>query len=237
MLKKVFIFTLAVVLLLPALVLSGCGFRKDAPLKFEFTFEEGAEGWRGDFSDLPMADKDEYDLQFEHADLPAGLVGKGLKIGGSNHSDDLFMYVKKQLTGLKGDTTYIIKFKVEFATDAPAGAVGIGGPPGEAVWVKVGASAQEPVPVEDSNGFLNLNLDKGSQNGGGKDALQLGDVAKVDNEEFDVYELKTLDNFANPMEVKTDKDGNLWIFVGTDSGFEGKTVLYYNSIEVVLEAR
>jgi hypothetical protein len=234
--KKILVLSL-IILLLPVLALSGCGSTKDGSLKFDFSFDKDTEGWTGDFTDLPFEFKHEYELEFEHADLPAGLVGKGLKIGGQNNSDDLFMYVKKQLTGLKKDTTYVVKFKVNFATNAPAGAVGIGGPPGEAVWVKVGASHQEPVPVQDASGFIHLNLDKGSQNGGGKDAVQLGDVAKEVNEEFDVYELKTLDNFASPMEVTTDKDGNLWIFVGTDSGFEGKTVLYYNSIEVMLEAK
>ena len=161
-------------------------------------------------------------------------------VQGHNRSDDLFMYIKKQLTALQPDTLYSIVIEVEFANDAPAGAFGIGGPPGEALFVKVGASTEEPVPVEGEMGgepYFQLNVDKGSQSEGGKNAIVVGDGAKLENEEFGVYELKTLNNAGEPLEIKSDADGNIWIFVGTDSGFEGKTILYYTGINAVLTAK
>ncbi len=213
-------------------------------VSFIFTFDEDAEGWTGDFTDLP-ADYDEemYALEFAYSVLPEELDkdSGSLMLTGSNRSDDLFMYVKRQLTaadGIEPDTLYRIYFEVEFATDAPAGAVGVGGPPGEAVWVKVGAAGEEPVPVEvveaDVN-YLVLNVDKGRQNEDGDNAVRIGDVAKVTCEEFGVYEMKTLDNTDHPLHISSDADGNLWVFVGTDSGFEGTTTLYYHRIEVHLE--
>ena len=36
---------------------------------------------------------------------------------------------------------------------------------------------------------------------------------------------------------KADDDGTLWLILGTDSGFEGLTTLYYDEITVVLEPR
>ncbi len=212
-------------------------------LSFSYRFDEDAEGWTGDFTDLPVDyEPDLYELEFGHAPLPEELreYGSGLRISGMNRSDDLFMYVKRGLTeedGIKPNTTYHATFEVKFATNAPAGAVGVGGPPGEAVWVKVGVADEEPVPVEEmamGDLYYLLSVDKGHQNEDGENAIRIGDVAKVEDDGFELYELKTLDNRAQPLQVTSDADGNLWIFVGTDSGFEGRTTLYYHQISVDL---
>jgi hypothetical protein len=34
--------------------------------------------------------------------------------------------------------------------------------------------------------------------------------------------------------VKANAQGEIWLVVGTDSGFEGKTTIYYNSIQAVI---
>mgnify|MGYP000973868393 FL=1 len=141
----------------------------DNLLTFNYDFAEDSHGWTGDFTDLPV-DYEEtlYQLEFAHVERPESLnsKGKALKLSGRNASDDLFMYVKKQLKpadGIKPNTTYSIQFTVDVATDAPAGAIGIGGPPGEAVWGKVGAAPVEPVPIAEEDGphpqWL-LNVDK-----------------------------------------------------------------------------
>jgi hypothetical protein len=214
-------------------------------MTFDYDFAEDSHGWTGDFTDLPV-DYDEtlYQLEFAHVERPdsLGSSGKALMLSGRNASDDLFMYVKKHLTqadGIQPNTTYTIQFTVDVATDAPAGAVGIGGPPGEAVWVKVGAAPIEPVPVAEESGphpqWL-LNVDKGNQNNDGDHALRIGDVSKVVSDDFETYEIKRLDNKDQPLRMASDSMGNLWIFVGTDSGFEGTTTLYYTSISVTIKA-
>jgi hypothetical protein len=224
---------------------AGCGRPGDGvtrELKFEYDFRDSDHGWAGDFTDFPVNyDPDIYELDFAYADRPAELgQGKALMLTGINRSDDLFMFVTKGLTaadGIQPDTAYRIVFEVELGTDAPAGAFGIGGPPGEAVWVKVGAAPIEPKPVEEpamGEIYYLLNVGKGHQNEDGEHAIRIGDVAKEHNEDFDVYELKTLDNSGTPLEMTSDSDGNLWIFVGTDSGFEGRTTLYYTSITATL---
>ena len=239
--KKVIVAV--IILAVSLMVFTGCKGQDggaDGGLKFEYDFSDSDKGWVGDFTDYPVSyDPDIYELLAGLRDLPSdlGINGKGFMLQGHNRSDDLFMYMRKQLTGLQPNTLYAIVIDVEFATDAPAGAMGIGGPPGEALFVKVGASTGEPVPVEGEMGgeaYYQLNVDKGSQSEGGENAVVVGDAAKLDNDEFDVYELKALNNKSKPLEVKSDGDGNLWVFVGTDSGFEGKTVLYYTSINVNL---
>ena len=209
----------------------------------EYDFRESDHGWTGGFTDLPVDyEPDSYQLDFGHVERPAEVgQGRALMLSGMNRSDDLFMFVTKGLTaadGIEANTTYRIVFEVEFATDAPAGAFGVGGPPGEAVWVKVGAAPIEPMPVEQldmgDDYYYLLNVDKGRQNEDGENAIRIGDVAKEQNEEFDVYELKTLDNADAPLEMTSDSEGNLWLLVGTDSGFEGRTTLYYTSITATL---
>jgi hypothetical protein len=238
---------MVVSIVLVAFLIAGVGCTRapdGAPdeLRFEYGFGESAHGWTGDFSDLPVDyEADIYELEFAHTARPEELgTGNALMLTGHNRSDDLFMFVKKGLTtadGIQPNTTYRIVFEVEFGTDAPAGAVGIGGPPGEAVWVKVGAAPIEPVPVEEAamgDLYYLMNVDKGHQNEDGEHAVRIGDVAKEHSDDFDTYELKTLDNAAAPLEMTSDSDGNLWLFVGTDSGFEGRTTLYYTSITATL---
>jgi len=220
-----------------ALPLAGCSTDSE-PIDINFDLNRDAEGWSGGFADLPVDyEQDSYQLDFGYVDSPLG--GKALMLSSMNRSDDTFMYIKKQLTsadGLNPDTIYLVTIEVTFATSAPAGAVGIGGAPGEAVYVKVGATAIEPVPV-DKDGFYELNVDKGQQSSGGYDAVVVGNVAKVVSDDFETYELKTLSNRGNPLEVTTDADGNMWIFAGTDSGFEGLTTLYYTEVNITLEAK
>jgi hypothetical protein len=192
------------------------------------------EDWSVGFADLPESFNPEiYELDFEHRELP-GYLGseKGILVQGHNRSDDLFMFAKRRIEGLKPNTTYHVRFDVEIATQAPRDAVGIGGAPGESVWVKAGASRIEPETVIDSSGWIRLNVDKGNQSQEGENAIILGNIAKMSGVFSDRFELKRLDNSTRPFVAETDDSGSLWLLIGTDSGFEGKTVLIYNRISV-----
>lgn len=228
------------------LVASGCGKQANTggeKIGVMFDFANGDQGWVGEFTDLPVDyAEDIYELDFGIVDRPAEL-GEGKKafmITGHNRSDDLFMYLKKQLGtayGLKPNTTYRVVIEASFGNNAPAGAMGIGGPPGEAVFVKVGASVEEPAPIVDSANDYRMNVDKGGQSEGGKNAIVVGNGAKPTNDDFETYELITVKNTDEALEITTDAQGNLWVFVGTDSGFEGRTTLYYTQVNVTLTAK
>ena len=152
---------------------------------------------------------------------------------GHNRSDDLFMYLKRQVDGLQPNTAYDVSVTVDLATNVQAGLVGIGGAPGESVFVKAGASTVEPAASEGDNRHLRMNIDKGNQSRGGADMVVIGDVAhgEVTGSE---HRLKTLDNAGQPLSVETDGDGRVWLIVGTDSGFEGHTAIYYARIAYTL---
>ena len=204
----------------------------------EFDFSSGDAGFVAGFADYP-ADGDValYELMEDHRSLPAELGGgQGLFISGHNRSDDLWMFWKRKITGLRPDTVYEVAMDVEMASNVPAGLAGIGGVPGESVYVKAGASTGEPVVVRDSGGWSRMNVDKGNQSNGGAAASVLGTVAK-ENDASEAYARLFRDNRSGKISARSSRDGSLWVFFGTDSGFEGKTSLYYTRLAVTLEPK
>lgn len=225
---------LALAALAMSAALSACGSDSDPSrpqtVGFEFTFAEDDEGWAPGFADLPVdTDPDAWKLDASHRPLPAGLTGGGLYIQGNNHSDDLFMYWTRAVGGLSPSTTYRASATIDLATNIGVGTAGIGGSPGESVFVKAGASTTEPTTVADDTGHARLSLDKGNQSTGGREMIVIGDVAHPDVT-GDEFRIKTFDDAGLSVEVTTDAQGTVWLIVGTDSGFEGLSRLYWSRI-------
>jgi hypothetical protein len=202
-----------------------------------FSFDAGSEDWVAEFADLP-ADFDAavFQLAAEHRALPEGLGGSGLFLQGNNASDDLFMFYKRRLDGLEADTAYRVGFAVDLVSDVPEGLVGIGGSPGDSVYVKAGAAGDEPRVVEADDGWLRPTVDKGNQATEGADALNLGTIGLPEGTATTDagFGVKALRSGVRRLTVTTDAAGSLWVFVGTDSGFEGLTQIYLGSITVHL---
>lgn len=199
---------------------------------FDFNFCDGSQGWVAEFSDYPPGDESFYELASGYRRLPPPLSSRGgLFISGNNHSDDLFMYLKRRVGGFEPNTDYQVSFIVDFATDVPTGCGGVGGSPGESVFVKAGASNIEPNSVVDQLGWLRMNVDKGNQANSGANAVVIGNVANSTLCEQNIrrYEIKELRS-PRPVLVTTDETGSAWLLVGTDSGFEAVTTLYYTRI-------
>ncbi|MDP6422294.1 MAG: YbaY family lipoprotein [SAR202 cluster bacterium] len=201
-----------------------------ADLAFESTFDADADGWTAGFADLPADfNQDSYELDSGFRALPEGLAGNGFYIQGHNRSDDLFMYLTRYVGGFQPSTEYRMTTEIDFATNVPGGSFGIGGSPGESVYVKAGATAVEPTQAQDASGWLRSNVDKGNQSNSGGAMVVVGNVSHPDVV-GDEYRIKTVTNADSPLSVTTDADGGLWLIVGTDSGFEGLTALYYSRI-------
>lgn len=206
-------------------------------------FQRGSGGWLADFADYSFAHGGMRRLA-EVEPLPPEVNPEGDRSGyvlqSQNTPDDLFMFLKKPLSSLDGvvpGASYRAEFFLELASDAPSGCVGIGGAPGESVYLKVGLSATEPVGLLEEDGQIRLNLDKGGQSQGGADATLAGDVAngaECTDENRGVYRLIERRQ-THGSTVRAGPSGDLWLYVGTDSGFEGLTRLYYSRIVVSLE--
>ena len=163
-----------------AAMLGGCSGNPAAPtdaLTFTFDFRRGPQGFVAGFADYPPGNADIYELTSDHRALPPPLASdSALFISGVNRSADLFMFFKGPVDGLLPGASYGVTVSVEIATDVPAGCFGVGGAPGESVWVKAGATAVEPLAVRDG-AYLRMNIDIGNQSAGGQQGVVLGDVA------------------------------------------------------------
>lgn len=230
-----------------------------------FDFNSSDQGWIADFADYYLNPTTPLELKSEYMFLPVDVCPpnqemcdartKSIMISGYNRVDDLFMYLKKKITGLDPQKKYQIVFKVRFASQAPSEGGGIGGSPGLSVFLKVGSTSIEPmtIPKEESGlTYYRMNIDKGNGEGGGVDMMTIGDIAvREKREKFcpgngDVeqckYRLLNRDNVNNPFPLKTDlsrlnaiqpnEKGELWVIIGTDSGYEGRTTLYYDKVEI-----
>ncbi|NIJ52037.1 hypothetical protein [Dyadobacter arcticus] len=207
----------------------------DAITTVDSNFETGLDGWSAEFADYSTeTDTAILDFASGQALLPTGLdtTQHAYAIQSMNRSDDVFMFLKKRIKGLVPNGTYSVVFDLTLGTNYPENSFGIGGSPGSSVYLKAGASGIEP-GVKLVNKFYEFTLDKGQQSEQGEDALVLGNVA---NEREDAkYALVKRTNADKPFTVKANAQGEVWLFVGTDSGYEGLTLLYYDRIVATIK--
>lgn len=213
------------------------------PIELTYEFVGGSDGWASEFADYTDATFPDDALSETEAAPPGFDAADGFfHLAASNRSDDLFMYLFRAVTdadGLEPGATYELSYTVEFASNAPSGCAGIGGAPGESVWMKVGASQQEPIPVSE-DGETRLAVDKGGQSQGGEAADVAGVIAngipceEALDQDPAPYALVTLEETLDGP-VTADDEGRIWLFVGTDSGFEGRTSIWYDRIVVALD--
>lgn len=203
---------------------------------FAFDFARTDDGWTADVTDYTIGRQDAIHFVAEHRLLPSPLdqTRGGLFIAGDNGFDDLFMFWKRRVAGLRADRSYAVTFVVELATNVPRGVGGIGGSPDSSVFVKAGASSAEPMPVPGPvphcpYAYLYcLNTDKGNQAQGGREAIVIGTLGNLSG--TPTWELKELRSVSAPLVVTPAANGSVWLLVGTDSGFEGRTSLYYTRV-------
>ena len=82
-----------------------------------------------------------------------------------------------------------------------------------------------------------MAIDKGNQAMSGRDASNVGNVSNGQDCETagpDPDYQSVRKTHVHTTRVKTDAQGNLWVIVGTDSGFEGTTSIYFQSINIRL---
>lgn len=162
---------LIAVVVVVGLIIYGVVTAISSSIHLEFDFRQGVQGWEAGFAEYDP-DMEGMMLEAEIRPLPSelGINGAGYYLQGMNRSDDLFMFLKRQLEaddGVVPGQEYRVMFTIVFASNAPSGAVGIGGSPGESVYLKAGASTVEPeVYLDSADNHYRMNVDKGSGNSG-----------------------------------------------------------------------
>jgi hypothetical protein len=204
----------------------------------QYSLERGNQDFEAVFADRPPGEDAFYELDYVYEPLPAPLVGRhGMRITGNNHSDDLAMVIKREVKGLVPEATYRVEIDAEIASDVPTGCSGIGGSPGDSVYMKLGASTQEPLALTASDGWLRLNIDYGQQAGGGANAIVVDTLANSHSCDVSTeapWELRTLSTRGTELRMRTDATGAMWILAGSDSGFEGRSDWYLTAVTLRL---
>jgi hypothetical protein len=209
------------------------------PLNFEFSFQNSDDNFITGFADYPEGSEEQYQLTGGWSDLPEhdslDTDDRGIMLHGANGSDDLFMFVKRRLgstDGVEAEVVYRLDMSIKLASENGSGCAGAGGAPGESNFFKAGASNTEPEAIA-SDGFMQMTIDKGQQSNGGADALTVGDLANgTDSCSADVWRYKNL--HLDEFYVKSSATGDIWLLLGTDSGYEGITTYYFSEISVDL---
>ena len=212
-------------------ILAGTASAKETTTGVGFDFNQNDGGFIPIFSDYPNEHGVEefYELRSGHEEVPIAEAGKGLFLSGNNHSDDLFMGYYKELSGLTPETEYQFTVRFQLATNVESDMVGIGGAPGESVFVKCGVASEEPENSLDALNHFRLNIDKGTQSQSGADMIVVGDLAKEEINRPGEYEFNKIET---KVIARTDEAGTVYLVIGTDSGFEGVTAYYLDDISV-----
>jgi hypothetical protein len=203
-------------------------------------FREGLRGWVTGFADYsPVSEGLELEAGLRTLPGELGVEGTGLMLTGHNRSDDLFMFLKKGLgpaNGIIPHQPYEVRFMIRFASNVGEDCGGIGGSPGESVYLKAGASGQEPEVVLDPlDDHYRMTVDIGNQSEGGAAASVAGNIVNGTTNCFEGAPFVTVSRSHLHTSIVTSSDqGELWLLVGTDSGFEGRTTLYYQSVSAML---
>lgn len=217
-----------------ALALAGCG-GATAPgdeVRFDFDFRSDPSGWEADFTDFPEGRDEDVNFEAGVRELPDPLEGTALFHRGLNISDDLFMYFKRPVSGLEPGARYRASVEVEIASDVGQDcSVGVG----PNVFVKAGAAGTEPVRVVDERGNVRLSVDKGNQRNSGENALLLGDIrnGRPGCGDDVPFATRTLAG-EETLTVSADENGDLWLFLGSESAFEVAHGLRFTEFRVTL---
>ncbi|MFC1607760.1 hypothetical protein ACFL47_07290 [Candidatus Latescibacterota bacterium] len=198
-------------------------------ITYSFAFSKSSENWFQGFADYPTGRTQDnyYELSFTYAQVPLFPSQKdfGLYLSGFNRNADLFMYIKHRFDNLKAGAGYEVDFEVDVISVTP----GYDPETGGGVYVKAGATAAEPLENIVENTYI-MNLDKGAHGTGGADAVVLGNIA-VAGEDENAYTQNIFDN-DTPFLVTASDTGTLWVMLGIDSEFMGKTSVYISNVKI-----
>lgn len=201
-----------------------------------YDFSTGTHGWNAVFTDLPVPDDQlggrfELDWGIREVPLDEKAPRSGFMLSGINYSDDLGMYIVRALgpsDGIEPGRKYRVTIQTQFASNAATGCFGVGGAPGESVALQLGVTPNAPTRTIDEENHYRLTSRE--------ERFASGNIANgipcPDEPSSTPYVLLTRNN---TLQARADSSGRLWLHVGTESGFEGRTQIYFLWVRVEAE--
>jgi hypothetical protein len=207
----------------------------DGPVTLRFDFEDGTDaGFVVDQTDFEEPTRGAYEANV--GALPAPLAGVGLELDTFNNSDDQWVYIARRLgadDGVEPGRAYRATLAIALYSNTPSGCTGVGGSP-DGLTIKGGVVDREPAPLPpDDLGYIGFSIDKGNQTVVGPEAVGLGGIGTAGTDCTGENPWELLEREGS-MDVTATPDGELWVYVGTDSAFEGAAIYGYDEVRVTL---
>jgi hypothetical protein len=190
-----------------------------------YDFNDGLQGWQGGFADYPEGDEEYFELEQGLRPLPASVDAnrQAYYMHGNDLSDDLMMYLKRQVEpgeGIVAGQRYLLLFHVTFAS--AVGRIPVG--------LFVGGKTNEPVVEarQDTHYAYLFMPDIATYT---SKASGVGSVY-VEEHDHDKVFVAIRQSHMHPMAVTADDTARLWLMAEFDSGSEAELAFYFMRIRV-----
>ena len=199
-----------------------------------YDFNVSRYDWSGDYADYKVKDSSQVWFQFDRTKVPeaTGSDRQSVFLSGNNLSENLFLFIKKKITGLTPNTDYTIAFDVELTCDA-------GHLSGDSIRLKAGATMVEPKKTLQGE-FMRMNIDKGPSDSNGNDMIIIGTIdTSVNNAGWQEYG-SIQSGISSPqglyVTAKTNASGDVWLILGIESQREGTISVYITKAIITFSA-
>jgi hypothetical protein len=206
----------------------------DREIITRWNFNDGIGGWETGFADYdPTVHSDQelgLEAGIETAPSFTNHDGRVLKLSGNNFTDDLISYLTRRLDvddGVVPRQRYRVGFTIAYLSDRPTDAFG------QQEYLKAGAVGHSISRfIGPQGGQYDLNIDRGNQSVGGADASLVGPITNGLEGQFEWQGVEV--RHVHTGSPQANANGELYLFVATESTFEVITTVYYVSIQVRL---
>ena len=225
------------------LVLSGCLNNSDEPsnplLVSTSVFAEDSEGWEAQFSEYEPGLEDSLKLSFTHDKFMAtesiGEVTAVVQSGYATNSD-LYMYIKRQISGFKPNTSYSVVFTLELFAQLNENFSGNMSDDNNGSFLKAAVYTEEPdtLIVDDIKNpgkkIVITNFSKGDGPTIGPNMALIGKLEHTSLNESPLLLIGTSD--GDDLLGTTDNDGKMWMMIGVDTNQPIYQSIFYSFIGI-----
>jgi hypothetical protein len=198
-------------------------------------------GWDAGFVGHDIDDQD--NIGFGHAinDLTIDSVSylNAYELSAEAATGNLFLFISQPYADANGilaaNTSYTVGYEIVYAARALKGC-GEGDNLPENAWLKVAALTEEPEISTSDDGQVVPNFDLGDPAEATAQVYQLGQVAFSGSDcSAPKLQRAVISNISNPISVKTDDNGQLWLLMGFHSSYQGELEFHILSAKVQIK--
>jgi hypothetical protein len=227
------------------LFLNSCSLDSMRPptiLVSKFTFEQDVEGWQPSYTNYAPSSEDSFKFSFTYTKFHvASDTVRAMVQTAYNKNSKLFMYVKRQISGLTPNKTYSITIKVHLYSQLRVPFTGDTTSNSKGSFLKVGVFRNEPIndTIPDSlitgEYIIIPGFDPGQVTTDGADMIYVGKISFTGvNQSPDFLEAT---NTGKEILETADNDGKVWIVIGVDTNIPVYQSIYYSGIGIQFEEK